>query len=398
MANEVMNQEAEKVVERATSTTGLTIGVIGIGNAGSQVAMRAFKAKHDAICINSSVKDLDNSVLGATIPALKIGDGRGSGKTRANAMALLKSGGNQSVKDILLHPRFRGVVEPADVVFVIFSTGGGTGSGIGPYMAETLRKAYKGKLVISYGILPILAESVLAQANTIACVNEMAEGSGPYMLADLEFYSKLPLEKAYDQVADFMVETLNIIRGDHFEMSTAGMADERDVMTVISNPGYMVAQMLGDITENQDGKTLQGHLIDQFKSSPAARCQHDGRVVMDLMIANVPAQYEDPMKMGDFRELHEYIGEPKASFLHYAVNNSRATAEVMCICSGMSVPMDRFAAPRAKVAANKDKYSTHEGPSLKKDASVATEFGGGGNQSIIMGSKQSSEADLSFLD
>ena len=78
-------------------------------------------------------------------------------------------------------------MEPTDIVFICFSTGGGTGSGIGPYMAKLIGKAYKSKLIIPYGILPKKSESVTAQANTIACVDDIVKNGTPYMLADLEY-------------------------------------------------------------------------------------------------------------------------------------------------------------------------------------------------------------------
>ena len=53
-------------VARLTDNTGsaLKIGVIGIGNAGSQVAMVAEKNHHNVLVMNTSVKDLADEVLG----------------------------------------------------------------------------------------------------------------------------------------------------------------------------------------------------------------------------------------------------------------------------------------------------------------------------------------------
>ena len=390
-------ENASKVVDTVLDEHSIKVGVVGIGNAGGQVAMAAIRNGYDGIVLNTSLKDLDDKVLGDKVPALKIGDGRGSGKTRENAMALLKTNGNATIKEILTHPRFRGVVETADVVFVLFSTGGGTGSGIGPFMTETLRKAYKGKLIISYGILPTLNESALAQANMIACVNEMATGNGPYMLAGLKYYENLTMEKAYEKIAADMVKRMNVIRGDYFHMSSAGMADERDLLTVISESGYMCIQMIEGLVETNMTQTLQGYLVNEFKNSMVP-CQHDGVVSMNLIVANVPIQFEDPLKTGDFNELNAYVGEPKGTFSNYAPDPMRASADVMCISSGMSIPMDRFAAPWAKIEANQNR--NRSSLSLESDAKTASAFGSSNDatKSIVMGSKASSEADLSFLD
>ena len=142
----------------------------------------------------------------------------------------------------------------------------------------------------------------------------------------------------------------------------------------------------------------EGFLIDALKRSPMCPPQHDGLVQYNCVIAHCPAHLTDALKNGDFSELNGYIGEPKATFSNYAVDETIAEAEVVVIHSGMTVPMDRFAEPKAKVAANKAKYekssalslaSTRQATELHKDASASA---------IVMGSGKSSGADLSFLD
>lgn len=393
--------DQEKAVSRLTNNDGaaLKIGVIGIGNAGSQVAMVAEKNHHNVLVMNTSVKDLADEVLGKEMKAIRIGDGRGSGKDRENSMELLRGRGADGIREILDNPYFKSVVEPADVVFVCFSTGGGTGSGIGPYMARLIGKAYKTKLIIPYGILPKKSESVIAQANSIACVDDIVKNGTPYMLADLDFYTEDSMEIAYEKVGRYIAETMNVIRGDYLRMSTAGMADERDMMTVLSAPGYLTVHFADGITDTDlRTKSLQGFLIDQLKHSPMCPPQHDGLVQYNCIIANCPQHVVDPLKSGDFTELNAYIGEPKATFSNYAVDETIAEAEVVAIHSGMTVPMDRFAEPKAKVAANKAKYekssalsldSARQATELHKDASASA---------IVMGSGKAQSADLSFLD
>lgn len=235
--------ETSKMTDVAVKTvmdnTRIKTAVVGVGNGGGQVAMAAVKNLHNVLVLNTSVKDLDDTVLSEDVNAIRIGDGRGSGKDRDNAMALLKSKGMAGVKEIFENSHFKSTVDPADVVIVAFSTGGGTGSGIGPYLAGLIKKAYKTKLVIPFGILPKEAESVMAQANTIACVDDMTKLDLPYMLADLEYYRDEPMEVAYEKIGKHVAECINVIRGDYLRLSSAGMADERDIMTVISQPGYM---------------------------------------------------------------------------------------------------------------------------------------------------------------
>lgn len=412
MANEEMKVEqeqpktkaqekAEATVERVTSNseTTIKIGVIGIGNGGSQAALAASNHGHNTLVLNTSVKDLNDRVLSKDMKALRIGDGRGSGKDRSNAMALLNMNGKEGIRKIFTNPYFKSVVEPADVVFVAFSTGGGTGSGIGPHIASMIKKAYRGKLVIPYGIIPKTAESVMAQANTIACVDDMVQTGCPYMLADLDFWKDEPMEVAYERVGEYVATTFDIIRGDYLKMSTAGMADERDMMTVISEPGYMAIHRISGLTESDlEKKTMQGFLLDAIRKSPAVRPQRDKLIGYNCIICNVNSAFDDPLKAGDYSELNGVIGEPKATFGNYAIDDTRAEAEVISIMSGLTIPMDRFVTARAKVEANKANYEKQSALSLSKDRDLATFQKDDTTSGIIMGSSSSTKADLSFLD
>lgn len=391
-----MNQEnATAIIEG----TGIKVAVIGVGNGGSQSAIAAVRHGIPAMVFNTSEKDLDDSLIGSQIKGYLIGDGRGSGKDRDNAMVLLKSNGKGGIKEIFTNPHFKATVEPADVVFVTFSTGGGTGSGIGPTLASMIHKAYGNKVVIPYGILPKNAESVMAQANSIACVDDMTKTGTPYMLADLGFYENESQEIAFAKIGEYMAETMCVIRGDYLKMSTSGMADERDMLTVISEPGYMIINMKRDITETMlASKTLQSFLVDEIKSSPACRIQKDHLLQYNLIVANVNSSVNDPVKVGDYSELNEFIGEPKATYTNFSVDDTISDFDVFCIISGLTVPMDRFAAAKAKVKANKEKYEKQSALNLSGEREATSIKGNDNTRSIIMGSANSSEADLSFLD
>lgn len=50
-------------------------------------------------------------------------------------------------------------MEPADVVVVVGSTAGGTGSGIGPLLSNRIQATYPSKICIFFGVLPKHSES-----------------------------------------------------------------------------------------------------------------------------------------------------------------------------------------------------------------------------------------------
>lgn len=386
------------MVNSVTNPIGLKVGVIGVGNGGGQAAMAAARHGHRVFVINTSDKDLDDQVLAKEIKGHRVGDGRGSGKSRENAVALLTQNGNEEILEIFNNPNFKTVVEPCDIVVVLFSTGGGTGSGIGPVIADMVHKAYKHKVVIPYGILPKNSESVVAQANTIACVDEMVDVGTSYMLADLDYYANESQEEAFRHIGEYIAETLNVLRGDYLGLSANGMADERDVLTVISEPGYMTIHFCNGLTEPQlANKTLQGYLIDKIKSSPACRTQRDKMVQYNLIITNCSSAISDPLKVGDYTELNGYVGEPKATYSNYSVDDARFDVQVIAVTSGLTVPIDRFAAARAKVKENKERYERASALNLKGIREDTTIGKKADTTDIIMGSQKAGGPDLSFL-
>ena len=137
----------------------LETGIIGIGNAGSQVAVLANKRLGiDALVINSSDKDLETIPSGIT--SILIGDSNGSGKNRKEAQKFLKG----SIASIVTNEDYANIFSK-DVLFVASSTGGGTGSGASIIMANIVSEISKTTKVIIIGILPTIKEGLSTQLN-----------------------------------------------------------------------------------------------------------------------------------------------------------------------------------------------------------------------------------------
>ena len=327
-----------------TDKTQLKLCVIGIGNAGNQAALYAQKNGHPAFAINTSVKDLADSVLHSSLYSYIIGsDGRGSGKRRETAREILLADNKTELRKLLGNEKFKEIVEPADIVVIIASTGGGTGSGISPMLVNTINNIYPSKTTIFYGIVPKKSESPLAHLNTINCLKEIQECHVPYMLADLGYYENTVQEATYKQIGEYITDTLNILRGDYLGESELSMIDERDMLTIISEEGYMATYKATGITQNQidEGITIQSLIVDKMKKSPAVAIQKDGIVRQMAVISNLPEEMNDPIKTADYSEIINYAGKSLATFDNYAVTES-SVGESIVILSGMSLPYNRL--------------------------------------------------------
>ena len=342
----------------------LKLSVVGVGNAGCQAVQLAHKYGHSVFAINSSEKDLNDNIVDKNIHAVLIGNKRGAGKNRTTAKEFLKV----ELKEIFNNKDFLEIVEPADVVVVVGSTAGGTGSGIGPLLSNRIQATYPSKICIFFGVLPKHSESAQAQFNALECVNEASHDSlkMPYILADLNKFEDLPNDEAYRKMSEYIVDVLNILRGDLMVDSPYGMIDESDLLTILAEPGYMAVYHLTDITQKKlEVSSTQDMLIDSIKTSPATMIQKDGLVHKMGVMINAPEQVNDPCKAGNFSVLQEFVGFPLDTFLNYAIAD-KPKGDIGLIMSGLSKPIDRLSectsiAKRFTDAANrKDNGSVSE--------------------------------------
>lgn len=330
----------------------LRIGVIGIGNAGSQIVGSAYAAGFSVFVLNSSLKDLSDTVVNENIPSFIVGDeARGAGKNRQKAKELFRSNG----KTLFAAKRFDYLVESSDIIFVCASTAGGTGSGIAPDLIAILAQMYPNKIVIFYGIIPKLSDSIIAQHNTVQCMDEINKLKVPFMLGDLSHYEDVPNDVAYNQIGKHIVESISVISGKYLFDSNNGMIDENDMRVIVSEPGYMGVYMLNGVTPAQvDIKPIQKYMIDVIKKSPAAPIQRDDIVKELGVIVNCPDEMMEATKTGNYNDLTGYIGTPLAIFENYSVAKG-SHGQFIIIMSGMNLPYSRILLCSEKIEQHEEK-------------------------------------------
>lgn len=316
----------------------LRIGVIGCGNGGSQIAENAYFAGYQTMVMNTSAKDL-YTVIEKDIPSILISpDGRGTGKSRDISKSSFKS----NLEGVYKDTRFFNLVEENDVVVVIGTLGGGTGSGMGPFLCERIRHYWKSKNVIFYGILPRMTESMQAQFNMLEAIDELVKLKLPFMLADLDKFRDVDDRTAHKKIADHVLKTLNILRGDMVFESKDGMLDERDMLSIINKDGYIGVYYVDGITSAQlANSSLSSLLLKEINNGPNAAIQNDKIIDYLGIMVSAPEEFNDPLLKGDYGEITAKIGTPIDIFYNPHINDS-AEASVSMIASGMSIPASRL--------------------------------------------------------
>ena len=329
-----------------TSTT-LKIGYIGIGNAGSQIGVNLSRNGIETVLVNTSTKDLDSSIISDDIKCYLLGDenetARGAGHSRDNAKKIYLKMTDKLIKDGI----FIDFVNNNDVTVIGCSTAGGTGSGITPTLTYQLKQQFPNKIFIILAVLPRLTEFPNAHLNTSTFVDEVNNMSKngidlTYMMYDLERFKDYGSDEAYKMLSDDIVKAFSIMRGDMSYITAHGMIDERDMLTILSQPGLINVYYKTDIDLNNvpDGG-VQKILTNQIKKSPCVTIQKDHLVKWFGIFLLLPEDITDDVRRNDFTTLKEAIGEPLDAFVNHAVTD-KPKGEIAVIASGLTLPFDRI--------------------------------------------------------
>lgn len=333
----------------------LNVGIIGIGNAGNQVALLGKKLINvDSVAINCSENDL--KTLGDVIPTYTLGDAKGAGKNRNEAKESLR----KSINDILRKEDFINFFGDKDVVYIVSSTGGGTGSGISPLFYEICSQIFPDVCIIIVAILPTLLEGLSTQANTLDYLTELYEtlDKPRYMIYDNERLSNLPSHIMMQKINESIVRDIEIMECRYNTLTRFSSIDEKDMMTILGTPGRFAVASLYDIKEKDfDDKSIEDALIFEIKHNTHAELQRDGIVNRTGIITNLSETLSN-MFNTHIPNVQEFIGAPVEEFEHIVVNEERRIPNhVFLIMAGLSKITDRIRKINERIEEIQEKQS-----------------------------------------
>lgn len=210
---------------------------IGIGQAGSNIAYALKQKGFQTFYINSTNDDVKLLEIPDNLK-YHIPGATGCGRNRMKALNYTKEHFN-NIDNIIMtkFPMFKHI-------YICFSTGGGTGSGISPALLSVLSKKYQDKNLGYIAVLPKSSESVDVKTNAIECYKQ---------LQSLEYTTNNFFLDNNSSVTDFL--EINKIFADDFDRfvdiinnkSTKGNIDDDELEKLIMTKGNVV------FAENIDG-------------------------------------------------------------------------------------------------------------------------------------------------
>ena len=322
----------------------LEVGIIGLGNTGNQVAALAKeKLGIPVVAINSSEKDLET--VPNNIPKKLISDkdglSAGAGKDRNLAKSYLKD----SITNLLKDQEMIDMISPLDVVFVVSSTGGGTGSGTAPLLANILEATFADTKVIMIGVLPVNNEALSAHVNTLEYLNELYKvmENQTYMLYDNDKCSGMPSYKLLEKVNNEIVKDIDVLRCTYNFTTKLDSIDDRDAKRLISFPGRIVVSRVEDFKEKDtDNMSIEDMLIDNIKKNCHVDAQRDKKIMASGIITNLSQALTEEFD-NNIPKVRDFTGDPIHAFNHIYVNDDRKMPNnVYLIMSGLTPVNDKI--------------------------------------------------------
>ena len=321
----------------------LKVSIIGIGNTGNQVAALANQTYAiPVIAINSSEKDLET--IGSNIPKKLISSAEGSqgaGKDRTLAKKYLK----ETCMSLLTDTEMVSMISDSDIVFIISSTGGGTGSGTAPLMYDIITKTYPNVKAILIGVTPVNDDALSAHVNSLEYLNELYKvlDGATYMLYDNDKLSGKPSYTILETVNKEIVEDINVLRCYYNYSTRYDSIDDRDATRILSYPGRIAVARIEDIHEKDcDNTSIEDMIISNIKKNCHVELQRDNKIMASGIITNLSQALTESFD-NNVSKVRAFIGTPVHSFNHISVNADRKQPNnVFYIMSGLSQVHDKI--------------------------------------------------------
>lgn len=291
------------------------IAFVAIGQAGGNIGQLFEQKGFNVLYVNTSQEDLDT--LEKAKFKYHIPGGEGCNKDRRKAKQLIMDDFDNIAEEIETKIK-------SDLIFTIFASGGGTGSGAGPMLTDLLID--EGQTIGTITIIPDVEESVKSHINSYECFSELTEisGTAACFILDNKVGDKLELNK------DFVEAFCSFLDIPEKHKSVKGNIDKAEIIETLKAHGMavVVRQEAQESTE----------IIRAIKDCYAP-------IESDRAVKYIATSLSGGVKMAD---LEKAVGTPIDNFQTF--NDE----ETICCISGMTYPQSRLDIVYNKVSENEE--------------------------------------------
>ena len=245
------------------------IGFIPVGQGGGNIGYLFEEAGYNALYLNTSEEDL------ATLSKAKhkhhIKGGEGCHKDRDKAKILIKNDFKEIMKKV------EQTLEE-EYLFVIFTTGGGTGSGCSPMLIDLLTRRTN-KTVGAICVLPSREEPLKTFINSYEAFKELEEIKriGATFVLDNAKFEKFSLNKDFVDLFNSFIEIPT-------QQSYKGNIDVAEIKEMLSTRGAAIISKMTKATSDTS------RLIQSFSQNKFAPLQQDEVITYIGLSAATPIE------------------------------------------------------------------------------------------------------------
>lgn len=323
-----------------------SIGILGVGQAGGNIAEIASTLGFQTALINTNQRD---GLVNTRVEKKYFVPGyNGAGQDRSIGIRAV----NDNYREMIDFVK-RSFVN-IRLLLVAFSTDGGTGSGMSPLLIDLLLDQLSG---INIGAIAIVPErNVLAgnRINTAECIEEISkiEAISSVFLVDNDQMRKINPQSSKQQIylsSNYQVmEAINNVLQVTQKSSLYGNFDEMDLMNILNTRGVTIISS-ATITDAKTTSDTCSKIHLSWTNSIFCPVESTGVIRAGLI-------YEGPeniSKLINVPSIFEKIGEPLQLFEGTYISESDPT--VTTILGGLSFPSRRLLSLEQSLEKNKDR-------------------------------------------
>ena len=282
------------------------IGFLGIGQAGSNIALEFERLGYNVAYLNTSKEDLDS--LKYAKHKIHIRGGEGASKDRKAVLRLAA----ESIDEIL--DSITSVLTQ-EYIMLLFSAGGGTGSGLGPVIASYLTQIQR-KVIIGVILPDDIKESPRTcenAYNTCVDLSGLQNVGAMFFLDNASVQDKFSINNIFAKDIDGLLNLNNC--------SKFGNIDKSEIKTILSTPGLAI------ITRQSKARSTASFIIDGLINNIYTKIEDKSPVVVGVSTTNKSLNFDD---------IYCEIGYPYDDF------RGVSDSSTLCIACGYQFPLQRL--------------------------------------------------------
>ena len=323
-----------------------SIGILGVGQAGGNIAEIASVLGFQTALINTNQRD--GIVNTKVVKRYFVPGYSGAGQDRTLGLTAVQDHYQEIVE--FINKSFKNI----NLLLVAFSTDGGTGSGMSPPLIDLLTDQFPS---IKIGAIAIVPErNVLAgnRINTAECIEELSkiEAISSVFLVDNDQMRKINPQSSKQQIYlstnRQVMEAINHVLRVTQKSSLFGNFDETDLMNILGTRGVTIISST-PITDAKTTSDVSAKIQLSWANSIFCPVESQGVIRAGLI-------YEGPeniSKLINVPSVFERIGEPLQLFEGTYISESDST--ITTILSGLSFPSRRLLSLEESLEKNRDR-------------------------------------------